>query len=75
MTEQNSKWDLIWIIPEIIGVIGICFLAIWKISSMTPIESSTLDFLFNACLAMIVLKELGFAGIGHAFDELKKVKW
>jgi len=73
MTEHNTKWDLIWIIPEIIGVIGICCLVIWKITSLDPTD--TLEFLFGTCVAMIVLKNLGLECIGHAFDELKKVKW
>ena len=75
MSEKNTntKWDLIWIIPEIIGSIGIGVAAALHIKHIPPYTTiGLMEWIFQIVLVMVVL-ELGFKALGHACEELKEV--
>lgn len=73
MKDKNSKWDLIWIIPEIIGSISIGLAAALHIKHIPSYEIiGLMEWIFQISLVLIVLG-LGFKAIGHSTEELKKV--
>ena len=71
MKKKKSKWDLIWIIPEIIGSIAILVSAIHYLFKLSPPSLDILFFVFNISLIMVVL-DLGFKGFHNGLDELRE---
>ncbi len=72
MKKKNTKLDLIWIIPEIVGSVAIGVAAALHISKIQPyIVIGFMEWVFQIGLVMVVLG-VGFKGIGHSCDELKE---
>lgn len=76
MKKKNTKWDLIWIIPEIIGSIAIGVSAALHISHIPSQEViGLMEWVFQIGLVMVVLG-VGFKVLGHSCEELKGVlRW
>ncbi len=75
MNKKNSKKDLIWIIVELIGSVGIGVSAAMHIKFIPlPAEIGLMEWVFQVCLVLLVLN-LGFKMVCHACEELKNVQW
>lgn len=73
MAKKNTKWDLVWILPEIIGGLGVLASALWYLSNMDSLEIvGTMMWIFHVVLVVIVLKE-GLAWTRQGTDELTEV--
>jgi len=69
--DKNTKYDLIWIIPEIIGSLGICYVALSHIGLLSGIGYS--EWIFQLCLAMTVIISIGLPCFSMGMNELKKI--
>lgn len=77
--KKNTKLDLIWIIPEIIGSLGITYIAIKHIHYINFLaENDVFEYFFQLCLSLIVINTLGIKGFVKGFalglDEFKKIR-
>ena len=71
--SKNTKWDLIWIIPEIIGSIAIPLSAALHIQHIPSHEViGLMGWIYQLALVMVVLY-LGGIVFGHAIEEFKEV--
>ena len=68
--KKNSKWDLSWIIPEIIGSIGITVAGALHISHIPSHEIiGLMEWIYELGLVMLVIG-IGFKYFGHSTEEL-----
>ena len=73
MNKKNTNLDLIWIISGIIGSLAIGVAAALHISKIQPpTVIGLMEWIFQIGLVMAVLV-VGFKGLGHACDGLRKV--
>jgi hypothetical protein len=73
MEEKKSKLNLIWVIPEILGTIGIAVSGVIQLYRLLPIEQMGLwNWVFMVSLCGVVIFA-GLKGFSHSIDELKKV--
>jgi len=73
MKKKNTKWDLIWSVPEIIGSIGIGVAAALHISKIQPhIVIGLMEWIFEIGVTMVVLG-WGIKFFSRGIDELKEV--
>jgi len=72
--KRNSKWDLIWIIPELVGIIIIIIAGLFHMKHIPSYKIiGLMEWTFQIVLAMVVVM-VGIKGINPACKELKKVE-
>lgn len=72
MKKKNSKWDLIWIIPYIIGGVVIAISGVYYLIKVAMYYIYNLMlFAFHLGLTLLVIN-FGFELIGKAIDELRE---
>lgn len=67
--KKNTKWDLSWIIPEIVGSSGFVIAALVYLSSLVVQELGLWFFIFNVGLVLVVI-QVGVKGLFKGLDEL-----
>ncbi len=71
LKENKTKWDLIWIIPEIIGSIAISLSGALHIKHIAPHTTiGLMEWIFQIGIVLVVIG-VGFKGFGVGMDELK----
>ena len=71
-SNQNSKLDLIWIIPEIIGELFITvYIPIMLVRELNVVGVLSLTGMLYIAIVYLLLTNLRLTGL----DELSKIKW
>ena len=71
-SNQNSKLDLIWIIPEIIGELFITvYIPIMLVRELKVVGILSLTGMLYIAIVYLLLTNLRLTGL----DELSKIKW
>ena len=74
MKKKNTKLDLIRIIPEILGSIGICIAACLHIPFVQVEVIGFMEFAFQMVLVILVVG-VGLKGMSQGLGELKTDRW
>lgn len=72
MRPKNNKKDLIWIIPELIGVIAILISAVKHISNPGIEVLGLWEWVFQMGLVICVLS-FGIKALAHVLNEIKEL--